>query len=58
MSVSPSRTRWAVKIKGQTAIPAFADLFAKIQAALQKEKIFIEVVGGSAEDVNAAAPPP
>jgi hypothetical protein len=37
---------------------AFAALFPKLQAALLKEKVFIEVVGGTAEDVNAAAPPP
>jgi len=36
---------------------AFAALFAKIEAALKKEKIFIEVVGGTVQDVNAAAGP-
>jgi hypothetical protein len=33
---------------------AFSAVFAKIQAALKKEKIFFEVVGGTAEDVTAA----
>jgi hypothetical protein len=47
--------------KGNNAISssriAFNALFPKLQAALQKEKIFIEVVGGSHEDVaNANAP--
>ena len=37
---------------------AFAALFPKIQAALTKEKVFIEVVGGTDQDVQAAAPPP
>jgi len=37
---------------------AFAALFAKLQAALKREKIFIEVVGGTAEDVAVAGPPP
>jgi hypothetical protein len=36
---------------------AFAALFSKLQAALLKEKIFIEVVGGTIQDVRAAAPP-
>jgi hypothetical protein len=39
---------------------AFNVLFPKIEAALKKEKIFIQVVGGSHEDVavaNTAAPP-
>jgi hypothetical protein len=34
---------------------AFKALFQKLEAALKKEKIFIEVVGGSHEDVAAAA---
>ena len=34
---------------------AFKALFAKIQKALPKEKIFIEVVGGTAEDVAVAS---
>ena len=34
---------------------AFAALFAKLEAGLTQEKVFIEVVGGSAEDVAAAA---
>jgi len=34
---------------------AFAALFTKLQAALQKEKIFMEVVGGTEQDVKAAA---
>lgn len=33
---------------------AFSTLFAKIQAALKKEKIFIKVVGGTSEDVVIA----
>jgi len=36
---------------------AFAALFAKLEAALTKEKIFIEVVGGTSEDVAVAAGP-
>jgi hypothetical protein len=34
---------------------AFKALFAKIEAALNKEKVFIEVVGGTHEDVAHAA---
>jgi hypothetical protein len=34
---------------------AFKALFAKIEAALKKEKVFIEVVGGTHEDVAHAA---
>ena len=39
---------------------AFKALFPQIEAALKKEKIFIEVVGGTHEDIAAAgsAPPP
>ena len=33
---------------------AFTKLFAKIEAAAKKEKIFIQVVGGTHEDVEAA----
>ena len=33
---------------------AFKALFPKLEAALKKEKIFIEVVGGTAEDVAHA----
>jgi hypothetical protein len=36
---------------------AFNVLFPKLQAALKKEKIFIEVVGGSHEDVAHANTP-
>lgn len=34
---------------------AFKSLFAKIEVALKKEKVFIEVVGGTHEDVAHAA---
>lgn len=34
---------------------AFKALFAKIEAALKKEKIFMEIVGGTHEDVAHAA---
>ncbi|HEX8186352.1 MAG TPA: DUF5675 family protein [Blastocatellia bacterium] len=34
---------------------AFKALFAKIEAALKKEKVFIEIVGGTHEDVAHAA---
>ena len=34
---------------------AFKALFDKIQAALKKEKVFIEIVGGTHEDVAASA---
>lgn len=37
---------------------AFAALFPKLTAALKKEKVFIEVVGGTDEDVKAAGPKP
>jgi hypothetical protein len=36
---------------------AFNVLFPKLQAALKKEKIFIQVVGGSPEDVAVANAP-
>ena len=45
--------------KGEDAVSssrvAFTALFAKIETALKKEKIFIEVVGGTHEDVAQAA---
>lgn len=34
---------------------AFAALFAKLEAGLKKEKVFIEVVGGTPDDVATAA---
>jgi hypothetical protein len=34
---------------------AFKTLFAKLEAALKKEKIFIQVIGGTHEDVAHAA---
>jgi Family of unknown function (DUF5675) len=44
--------------KGQNMVSnsrvAFKALFAKIEAALKKEKIFIEIVGGTHEDVAHA----
>jgi len=36
---------------------AFKALFEKIEAALKKEKVFIEVVGGTPEDVAHASSP-
>jgi hypothetical protein len=35
---------------------AFKPLFEKIQVALAREKIFIQIVGGNAEDVAASQP--
>lgn len=50
--------RSMVKDKITESRKAFAALLAKIEAALKKEKIFIEVVGGTHEDVTTAVPPP